>query len=184
VEKKELAWTILNSTQVADCRIFTVHRNLSQRPRSTDTCDFYVLRCPNWVQVLPMTASGEVLLIEQYRPGTDSVTLETPGGIVDPQDESSEKAGVRELLEETGYRAEKMVFLGRIHANPSIQGNHCDAYLATNIEKVQEPNFDEHEEIEPRLVPYTEIPELIKTGAISHSLVIAAFYYLQLHMQN
>lgn len=184
MKQRELAWTILNSTQVADCRVFTVHRNLSQRPRSTDTYDFYVLRCPNWVQVLPMTKSGEVLLIEQYRPGTHSVTLETPGGIVDPEDDSSERAAVRELLEETGYRAEKMVFLGRIHANPSLQGNHCDAYLAVNVERVQEPNFDENEEIESRLVPYNEIPDLIKSGAISHSLVIAAFHYLHLYEQS
>ena len=184
MKPKELAWTILNSTQVADCRIFTVHRNLSRRPRSTDTYDFYVMRFPNWVQVIPMTKAGEVLLIEQYRPGTDSVTLEVPGGIVDPEDENSEKAAVRELLEETGYRAEKMIYLGRCHANPSIQGNHCDVYLASNIELVQEPNFDQHEEIESRLVAYDEIPGLIMSGAISHSIVVAGFYYLHLYEQS
>ena len=131
-----------------------------------------------------MTRAGEVLVIEQYRPGTDSVTLEVPGGIVDPEDESSEKAAVRELLEETGYRAEKMIYLGRSYANPSLQGNHCDIYLASNIELVQEPNFDEHEEIESRLVPYKGIPDLIKSGAISHSLVVAGFHYLHLYEQS
>ena len=181
---KELAWTILNSTQVADCRVFTVHRNLSQRPRSNETYDFYVLRCPNWVQVIPMTRAGEVLVIEQYRPGTDSVTLEVPGGIVDPEDESSENAAIRELLEETGYHAEKMINLGRLYGNPALQGNHCDVYLAANIELVQEPNFDQIEEIESRLVPYDEIPDLIKSGAINHALVIAAFHYLYLYEQS
>lgn len=131
-----------------------------------------------------MTRAGEVLLIEQYRPGTNSVTLEVPGGIVDPEDKSSEHAGFRELLEETGYRAEKMIYLGRSYANPSIQGNYCDIYLASNIELVQEPNFDEHEEIESRLVPFTEIAGLIKSGAINHSLVVAAFYYLHLYEQS
>jgi 8-oxo-dGTP pyrophosphatase MutT (NUDIX family) len=184
LKRRELAWTILDSTQVADCRIFTVHRNLSRRPESTETYDFYVLRCSNWVQVIPMTKEGDVILVEQYRPGTNSVTLETPGGIIDPTDGNSKQAGARELLEETGYRAEKMILIGRTHPNPPVQGNYCDIYLATNIELIQKPSFDKYEDIELRLVPYKEIPGLISSGAISHALVVAAFYYLSLYEQS
>jgi ADP-ribose pyrophosphatase len=181
VKQRELAWKILDSTQVADCRIFTVHRNLSRRPETDETSDFYVLRCNNWVQVIPMTRSGEVVLVEQYRHGTDSVTLEIPGGVVDASDESTERAGARELLEETGYKGEAMIHIGRTYPNPPVQGNFCDIFLATNVELVQEPTFDRYEDIELRVVPYKQIPELIKTGAICHALVVAAFYYLSLH---
>lgn len=131
-----------------------------------------------------MTKEGDVILVEQYRPGTDSVTLEIPGGIIDPTDESSQQAGARELLEETGYRAQDMVLIGRYHPNPPVQGNYCDIYLATNVELVQKPSFDQWEDIELRLVPYKEIPGLIKSGAISHGLVVAAFYYLNLYEQS
>lgn len=182
--RRELSWKLLNSTQVADCRVFTVHRHLSQPPNSSETFDFYVLRCNNWVEVIPMTKNREVILVEQYRPGTHSVTLEIPGGIIDPTDESSQKAGARELLEETGYRAEEVIHIGRNYPNPPVQGNYCDVFLATNVEMVQQPTFDKFEDIELKIVPYDQIPDLIRTGAISHGLVVAAFYYLALYEQQ
>jgi ADP-ribose pyrophosphatase len=181
MSRRDLAWKVIGSKQIADCRVFTVHRNMCKPPNSQEEHDFYILRCSNWVNVIPITTSNEVVLIEQYRHGTDSVTLEIPGGIVDPQDESSMHAGGRELLEETGFRAKEMIFLGRTHPNPAMQGNYCDMYLAPNVEKFQSPQFDWAEDIELKLVPYEQIPSLIETGAISASLVIAAFHFLSMY---
>jgi 8-oxo-dGTP pyrophosphatase MutT (NUDIX family) len=181
MSRRDLAWKVIDSKQVADCRVFTVQRNICNPPHSQEEHDFYVLRCPNWVNVIPITASNEVVLIEQYRHGSDSITLEIPGGIIDPHDESSQHAGSRELLEETGYRAKEMIFLGRTHPNPALQGNYCDMYLAPTVEKVQSPQFDWAEDIELKLVPYEHIPSLIETGAISASLVIAAFHFLSMY---
>jgi ADP-ribose pyrophosphatase len=181
VTARDLTWKILESEQVADCRVFTVHRNMSRRPDLDQEHDFYVLRCQNWVNVIPMTANNEVVLIQQYRHGLDNVTLEIPGGIVDPDDHSSEHAGARELLEETGYQAKELIFLGRTHPNPALQGNFCDIYLGTDAELVQKPQFDLTEDIEVKLVPYEQIPPLIESGAINAALVITAFHYLCLY---
>jgi ADP-ribose pyrophosphatase len=178
---RNLHWTISETIPLADCKVFSVHKNLASAPGETALHDFYVLRAHNWVNVIPVTPDGQVVLIEQYRHGIDAVTLEVPGGMVEPDEPSSFSAATRELLEETGYVAEEIIFLGRNHPNPAIQDNHCDSYFARNVKKVQEPQFDSNEDIELKLVPYQAIPGLISTGAITHALVIVAFHYLSLY---
>jgi 8-oxo-dGTP pyrophosphatase MutT (NUDIX family) len=178
---RNLKWTILKTIQLADCRVFTVHKNIASAPGSAETHDFYVIRPRNWVNVIPITAEGEVVLVEQYRHGIDEVVLEIPGGMIDPEDVSSLSAATRELVEETGYVAEEMIFIGRTQPNPAIQDNYCDTYLAVNAKYVQAPQFDGNEDIELKLVQRESIPELIYTGAISHALVIVAFHYLSLY---
>jgi 8-oxo-dGTP pyrophosphatase MutT (NUDIX family) len=179
---RELHWKVWSSELVADCKVFTVHKNVSSPPEGDDKHDFYVLKPNNWVNVIPVTGDSEVILIEQYRHGIDHVTLEIPGGTIDASETSSSEAGRRELLEETGYEAEEMIFLGRNHPNPAIQDNYCDTYLATNCKKVSEPRFDGTEDIELQIVTLEDIPELIESGTITHALVIVAFYYLGLFL--
>ena len=77
---------------------------------------------PNWVNVVAFTPDNSLVLIRQYRQGTDSVTLETPGGIVD-EGESYLEAARRELREETGYEADQLVEIGVVAPNPALQSN-------------------------------------------------------------
>ncbi len=174
-------WTMHSTDLVADCRVFSVHRQLSSRsPDDHQKHDFYIVRPSNWVNVIPITEDGKVVLIEQFRHGIRSITLEVPGGMVDAEDGGSRIAAQRELLEETGYQGEKLFFLGCNHPNPALQPNICDTYLSVNARHIQVPKFDSTEEIAIRLVPIKEIPSLIRNGQISHALVIVAFQYLQL----
>jgi 8-oxo-dGTP pyrophosphatase MutT (NUDIX family) len=103
------------------------------------------------------------------------MTLEIPGGLMEPSD-SPEEAARRELREETGYREETLIPLGAIHPNPAIQNNLCYTFLAENVFPAGQLVLDEREDIEVVLQPLSEIPRLIRDGAISHALVIAAFY--------
>ena len=175
------SWTTLGRELVADCKVFSVHKLISQRTTgdSSEVHDFFVFKPSNWVNVIPVTADHKVILIEQYRHGIEGLTLEIPGGMIDAEDASSLIAGERELLEETGYRGDELIFLGRNHPNPAIQNNICDTYVSFNVKHVQVPCFDSTEEVAVRLVAIKEIPKLIKTGMITHSLVIVAFHYLQ-----
>jgi ADP-ribose pyrophosphatase len=173
-------WVTHSTDLVADCRVFSVHRNLSSRSPEDDKHHFYIVRPSNWVNVIPITADGKVVLIEQFRHGIGGITLEIPGGMVDAEDGGSNIAAERELLEETGYKGEELHFLGCNHPNPALQPNICDTYLSVNATHIQVPNFDSTEEIAIKLVPIKEIPSLISSGQISHALVIVAFQYLQL----
>jgi len=181
---RELLWTVSKTEQIADCKVFTVHRNIASAPGQNVSHDFYILRSHNWVNVIPITADGQVVLIEQYRHGVHAVTLEIPGGMIERDEPSSQTAAIRELIEETGYAAEEMIFIGRTEPNPALQDNYCDTYLAKNAKKVQEPQFDGNEDIELKVVPYDAVASLIETGAITHALVIVAFHYLHLYEQR
>lgn len=174
-------WTTINRELVADCRVFTVHKLISQRTTEgiSETHDFFVFKPADWVNVIAVTPDHQVVLIEQYRHGIEQVTLEIPGGMIDEEDGGSMVAGRRELLEETGCVGDDLIFLGRNHPNPAIQSNICDTYLSLNVKQICVPRFEGTEEVAIRLVPIKDIPRLIKSGNITHALVIVAFHYLQ-----
>ncbi len=134
----------------------------------------------DWVNIIPVTADDRVVLIRQYRHGTNDMTLEIPGGMVDREDSSALHAARREMQEETGYDSEDIIPLGAVHPNPAIQGNRCHSFLARNVEKCFEPNFDTTEETEVVLVPLAHIPDLIRRGHITHALVVVAFHWYAL----
>jgi len=172
-------WLVEHSGPVVDCRIFHVRRDTVVNPRNGTTHDMFVLDQPDWVNVIPLTPDDQVVLIEQWRHGTRSVHLETPGGLME-SDERVEQCARRELLEETGYDAEKFVLLGTVHPNPSIQSNRQHYVLATGCRKVAELDLDHAEDIAVRLAPLADIPEMIRTGQITHGIVIGGFYWLEL----
>jgi ADP-ribose pyrophosphatase len=172
-----MPWPVVRSEVVADCRVFKVRRNVSQDPRDSREHDFFVVDAPDWINVVPLTTEGHVVLIEQYRHGTNEVTLEIPGGMVDERESPAETAA-RELLEETGYRAGTIELLGRASPNPAIQNNRLHIFIARDCVLAQAAQLETLEQIEVRLVALEDVPKLIATGAIDHALVIASFYYL------
>ena len=177
------AWRRLRSETVADCRVFRVRRDVSLSPHAQTEHDFFVLEAGDWINVIPLTAAGEVVMIEQYRHGSEEVTLEIPGGMVD-EGESPSEAAAREMIEETGYAAEEIVALGRLRPNPAIHGNWLHTFLARDARFLRAPVFDSTEHTAVRLVPVADVPALIADGAITHALVVAGFHLLTLRQQG
>ena len=172
-------WPLKSSEYLADCRIFKVRKDLVTDPRNGADHEMFVLEHPNWVNILPLTNDGRIILVRQWRQGTRSVELETPGGMVDPGEAPTDCAG-RELLEETGYQAERLTILGEVKPNPAYQDNQLHYVLADGCHKVAEPSLDHAEDLEVVLVPIKEIPQLIARGEIMHSIVVAGLYHLHL----
>ena len=177
-----LVWTRRRSERVADCRVFKVRRDISADPRDGRAHDFYVIEAPDWINVVPLTDDGRVLLIEQYRHGSGEVSLEIPGGMVDPG-ESPAAAAARELLEETGYEAREVAPLGTTRPNPAIQENRLHTFVARGLVRRHEPLNAGTEQTVLRPVPVESIPALISEGKITHALVVAAFHLLALARQ-
>lgn len=171
-------WKKLSSKRVADCRVFRVREDVAESDGKTR--NFFVIENPAWVNVVALTPDREVLLIEQYRHGTDGMTIEIPGGIVDDGEDPMETAR-RELLEETGYSCGRIVELGVSTPNPAIQDNVQHHFLALDCEPTGQTNFDDDESIRTFLMPLEDIPNAIRSGKITHSLVIAALYYFDLY---
>ena len=178
LEPEIVAWERIGSERMADCRVFRVRRDISVDPRNHSQHHFYVIEAPDWINVIPVTTDNQVVLIEQYRHGTNEVTLEIPGGMVD-EGESAESAASRELLEETGYSTNRIQLLGRTRPNPALQNNWLHSFVAWNCEFSQIAKPDSSEQIGVRLFPLREIAALIKSGSIDHALVVASFYLFE-----
>jgi len=170
-------WAVISRHVDNSYRIFNLRRDRARSPRTGKEHDFFVIESPPWVNVIPLTAENQVVMIRQYRHGTGEVTLEIPGGLVEAQDTPIEAAR-RELREETGYREDKIISLGDVHPNPAIQNNRCYTFLATNVYCAGRQELDDKEDIEVVTHALAEIPQLIREGVITHSLIVVAFYRL------
>jgi 8-oxo-dGTP pyrophosphatase MutT (NUDIX family) len=170
-------WQRRARRRVLDTRIFSIDAHALVHPRTGREHEFWILDAPDWCNLVPLTASGEVVMVRQQRHGIGGETLELPGGMVDPGDPSPLEAARRELLEETGYRALDLVPTGVIAPNPAMQSNRCWSFLARDVVRVAEPRLDGGEDIDVVLVPYREIPERLARGEIAHALVVVAFAY-------
>jgi ADP-ribose pyrophosphatase len=177
---KPATWKTVESRKVYQTRIFDLHhhrRHHQQRGHH----DFYTLEAPDWVNIIPLTDDENVVMVRQFRHGTESFTLEIPGGMVDADDADPKTAARREMQEESGYDSEDIVELGKVHPNPAIQANYCHTFLARGVQPGEKIELDTTEETEVVLVPLTSIKELIASGEITHALVIAAFSFLQVY---
>jgi 8-oxo-dGTP pyrophosphatase MutT (NUDIX family) len=173
-------WNLIKSEKINSCRIFSTRKDIILSPVTGKEHDFYVVESPDWVNVVAITPDNQVVLIEQYRHGTGSVTIEIPGGTVDPG-ESPIEAAKRELLEETGYASHNWVCIGKVHPNPAMQNNTCYTFLARDAREVQSQSFEGTEDIAVSLISTSNIPNLVSEGKITHALVIAAFYWYSIH---
>jgi ADP-ribose pyrophosphatase len=171
-------WERLSAQIVYECRIFSLRRQRSRFSRDQAEHDFHVIESPDWVNIVPLTAAREVVMVRQFRHGVADYTLEVPGGMIDTPDEAPILAARREMMEETGYDSDRVEPLGAIHPNPAIQSNRCHSFVAYDVRRVREPQFDSTEETEVVLVPLAKIPALIRSGEITHALVVVAFHWL------
>ncbi len=140
-------WETTGEKLLCDLKIFKAYekrrRNLSVGKEGI----FTVLDSNDWVNVIPVTSSGNILMVEQYRHGTDSVTIEIPGGLIEPGEDAC-AAGKRECTEETGYCSEsEPVLLGCSLPNPAFLNNRCTSYAGCGVEKKYDQKLDRNEDI-------------------------------------
>jgi ADP-ribose diphosphatase len=173
-------WPTISSREIGDFRVFKLRTDNKVSPRTGQTIEVYILDSANWVNVIAVTPNQELILVEQYRFGTDTIELEIPGGVMDAVDASPVATGVRELREETGYEGENPQIIGKIFANPAILSNTCYTVMVENCELKHAVEFDHGEDLMTHLVPVREIPGLVAAGKIRHSLVVVALYYFEL----
>jgi 8-oxo-dGTP pyrophosphatase MutT (NUDIX family) len=175
-------WKTISSKPVGDFRIFTLRSDLKKHPHTGAQHDFYVIDSVNWVNVIATTADNQLVMVEQYRHGSNTVELEIPGGMMDSDDVSPIATGLRELREETGYEGDNANAkqIGKIFPNPAIMSNNCYTVFVENCVCKHPLKFDASEDLITRLVPISEIPNLVADGKIQHSLGVVALYHFEL----
>ena len=125
----------------------------------------------NGVAVLAID-DDEVIVVNEFRYPVGYV-LEIPAGNVD-KNETPLKCAKRELLEETGYKAKKFEHLIKFFPKLGYNTQIIDCYIATELEKISEPNLDEDELITVKKIKFKKLLNMIKNDKISASYTICA----------
>ena len=170
-------WPVISREQVGDFRLFSLTKKTVRSPRTGEIREVQTLQFSDWVLILALTPQEEVVMVRQYRHGTEQICLELPGGLVDAGDDFPALSAQRELLEETGYQADEIVLIGECFPQPAILSNKCFFYLAKDVAEVQPQDLDSGEDIEISKVPLEEIPAKIENREIDHAMVLLAFFF-------
>lgn len=133
------------------------------------------------VGVLPIDKDGNIILVRQYRYPYDELTLEIPAGKLDHGDaEDAADCGARELKEETGCTAGRMVPLGRIYPSPGFLTEVLHLFAAFDLTE-GEMQPDEDEFVEVVRLPVAEVEAMAARGEIHDAKTLAALYCAKLN---
>lgn len=170
----ELTWQLLGSRyEDAGLMLFEKRIDTLRNPRNGQTFDRLVLESVDWVNVVALDTQGRSLMIRQFRFGVGYNTLETPGGMVDPG-EDSKTAAARELLEETGYSSENWRYLGAVEPNPAFHNHICHHWLATDIALTKPQDLGAGEAIKLEFMSQAQVREAVVGGELKHALALSA----------
>jgi 8-oxo-dGTP pyrophosphatase MutT (NUDIX family) len=171
-------WERRGHTLQAKTVVFELQSVSYRHPVRGTEKDFVVVRAPDWVNVIALTAAGEIVLVRQFRFGIDGFSLEIPGGVMEAGEEPV-AAGLRELREETGFTGARARLLGSTPPESAIQSNRCHFVLVEDAVRSEALEWDPDEEMEITALPAAEVLALARAGGITHALVLNALLLLE-----
>lgn len=170
-----MKWKTLSSKELYSAGLFQLRADECELPDGRVMPQYFVMSFPDWVNILPVTKEGELILVKQYRHASQKIHLEVPGGSMDPRlQESPEMGARREMLEETGYDSKEIIHLGSHYPNPALQTNQMHTYIALNCEKTKAQALDPYEDLELYFCSIEKLREHLAKGDINHSVMIAS----------
>lgn len=171
-----LKWQKLSSRYLVRERWATLRVDTCKLQNGAVKDDYYVLEYPDWANAIAVSADNKLILVRQYRHAADIISLEVPGGVIEPGEDP--EIGVRrELLEETGYSFESCELIATLYPNPATSTNRTFTYLLKGGVKTQEQHLDDHEILNVEEYSIDEVKQLLMENKIDQSLHAAALFY-------
>ncbi len=156
---------------------FVLDRYLDSSGTEREWESFERTNCKGIVVIVPVTREKEFILIKQFRPPVNRHVIEFPAGLND-KGESLADAARRELIEETGYHAQEMIFLAEGPASSGASGDILTAFLAKGIEFQGIGDRDETEEIEVIKVPFSDVASRLSSLSLEGNAIDLKIYGL------
>ncbi|MDE0895819.1 MAG: NUDIX hydrolase [Planctomycetota bacterium] len=138
--------------------------------------EYHIFRIPDAVAIVPVTSQGELLMIWQHRHPHGKTHWEIPAGRTDPN-ESMLEAAARELEEETGHRAGRLIPLANFYPVNGISDHQAHIFLALDCEPVGELNLDNSERLVTRKRNVSEVKSALANGEFEDGFTALALFY-------
>lgn len=168
---EKLIWNEQSKRELLKTPVLTVNQIESLSPKN-EAGKYIVMDAPDWVIVIP-ELNGNFLMVKQWRHGNKSLSIEFPGGVIN-EGEKPEDAAKREMEEETGYKAKKMIYLGSANPNPALMRNRVHFFAALDLESTHIQHLDDDEFVEYLQIPCDEVYEKIGSEEYPHALMMSA----------
>ena len=172
----QLTEFFLTTERIYEGKIINLRRDMVRLPNGKEASR-EVVEHPGAVAVVPVLPDGRILLVRQFRHPVGQILLEIPAGKLDAG-EDPDVCAVRELEEETGYRAGKIERRSSVFTGPGFTDEVIHIYVACDLRKTA-LNPDEDEFLEVQAYEQSEVRRLIREGSICDAKTIAGLYLLQ-----
>ena len=166
-------WELTGTEEGPALRLFKARFDTFLHPVKGVPLRATVLATPPWCNVVAITPDEKMVLVRQFRFGVREVTLEIPGGMVDPGEDHA-TAVKRELQEETGYTSNDWSYLGACQQNPAFHDELCHMWLAKDARQTHEIRQDGTEHIDVELMTPQAVVQAVHAGGFMHAHAIVA----------
>jgi ADP-ribose pyrophosphatase len=174
-----MSYELLNSEVLYPGRAFTIRRDQIRLPNG-QTTKLDIVEHIGSVVIIPVDAGGNILFVRQYRHATGLSLLELPAGTLE-ENEQPDVCARREIREETGMAARKMVEIGSFYLAPGYSTEYMHVYLATELYPAPlEADADEFLQLEA--IPVDQVLEMSRQGKLPDAKSLAALYLALPHL--
>lgn len=168
-------WKLISAKDVSVGKWFPLDERVYQKNDGSIVDDFTVTTLENVSMVIPITSTGKIVMVHQFKPGADQLTFEFPAGRLKPG-QNYQQAAHAELLEETGMRVGELIELGETVTFPTKGSEKIMNYIGLNVHTVDQQTLDEHEEIEIVEFTWDQIDQMILDGQINTAPSITCWH--------
>jgi 8-oxo-dGTP pyrophosphatase MutT (NUDIX family) len=176
-----MPFELIRSEILLQGRNFKVRRDTLKTPDGGET-RLEIVEHGGSVVLVPVDNEGNILFVRQYRHATGKDILELPAGTREEK-EPYEKCAAREIREETGMEAGRLLKVGEFYLAPGYSSEFMAVFLATDL-KHNPLKADDDEFLQVEKIPVQEVAALFERGEVPDSKSLAAWLLARPYLEE